>query len=311
MTAELRKFSNSEIQTFKDCRRKWWLTYYRSLGVREPEVVGPRPIGTGVHHALAAHYMEHSSPIAALQELHKEWEFVLTSAGKDLKKFTSESQLQQVMVEGYFQWLEETGADSDLETVAAETYLEGRLHIPEFGEVLLIGKVDLRVRKRSDGSYWILDHKTVQNFASKMFMLRSDEQMLHYHLLEILQDTGVRTGGAIYNMLRKVKRTAAAKPPFYERVEIRHNLHQIQSYTTRLAGTIHDILTVQERLDQGEQHQAVVYPRPNADCNWKCDFSPVCPLMDDGSRGEDMLNAVYVKIDPLARYGTTEPTEAQ
>jgi len=23
--------SNSEIQVFKDCRRKWWLNYYRRL----------------------------------------------------------------------------------------------------------------------------------------------------------------------------------------------------------------------------------------------------------------------------------------
>ena len=298
----LKKFSNSEIQTFKDCRRKWWLTYYRRLGLRTREVLGPRPIGTGVHHALATYYQGTDNPIRALNELHREWSMVLVSGGKDLKKFESESELQRIMTTGYFEWLEETGADADLEVVATETYLEARLTIPQYGDVLIIGKIDLRVRKKSDGSYWILDHKSVPNFVSKMFMLRSDEQMLHYHLLEELQNTGFKSGGAIYNMLRKVKRTARATPPFYERVDIRHNPLQLSSYSTRLISTIHDILNVTERLDKGENHQSVVYPRPNDNCSWKCDFKDVCPMFDDGSRAEDMLNVLYVQQDPLERY---------
>lgn len=301
--SELRKFSNSELQVFKDCKRKWWLTYYRRLGLKTKEVLGPRPIGTGIHHALAAHYGSQEDPLAALATLHNEWQQHLSTDGKDLKKFLSQSQLQRIMVEGYLQWLEETGADADLEVVDAETYLEASLEIPGHGTVLLIGKIDLRVRKRSDGSYWVLDHKSVLNFAAKMFMLRSDEQMLHYHLLEILQNTGIKTGGAIYNMMRKVKRSATAKPPFYERVDIRHNQHQMSSYLTRLTATIGDILTVEARLNAGEDHQAVVYPRPNDDCGWKCDFSAVCPMFDDGSRAEDMLRVVYAAVDPLERYG--------
>lgn len=302
----LRKFSNSEIQTYKDCKRKWWLIYFRKLGLRAQEVLGPRPIGTGVHHALATYYGGTGDPIQALNELHAEWELVLTSDGKDLKKFRSESELQRIMTIGYLEWLQETGIDADLEVVAAETYLEARLTIPSHGDVLIIGKIDLRVRKKSDGSYWILDHKTVTTFASKMFLLKSDEQMLHYHLLEILQNTGFQSGGALYNMLRKVKRTARATPPFYERVDIRHNTHQIRNYLDRLTATIGDILQSEERLRQGESHQTVVYPSPKDTCSWKCDFRDVCPMFDDGSRAEDMLRVIYTSIDPLARYDETQ-----
>ena len=297
------RFSNSEVQTFKDCRRKWWLTYYRELGKREPDLTGPRPIGTGVHHALAVHYTNpDEDPLEAINALHAEWEGILLGSGRSLEKFASESQLQRIMVHGYLEWLEETSADADLEVIGSETYLETPLHIPGFPDVLLIGKIDLRVRKRSDGSAWIMDHKTVPNFTSKLFMLRSDEQMLHYHLLEMSQDGDIRTGGAIYNMLRKVKRSAKAKPPFYDRVEIRHNPHQMETYTQRLRSTIHDILSVRSRLDRGDDHQTVVYPRPNSDCSWKCDFSAVCPMFDDGSRAEDMLTAVYVHKDPHSHY---------
>jgi hypothetical protein len=307
----LRRFSNSELQTFKDCKRKWWLSYYRRLGLIAKEVIGPRPIGTGVHHALAVHYSGSGDPILELRKLHAEWEEHLSADGKDLKKFRSQSELQRIMVEGYFQWLEETGADADLEVVDTETYLEAPLEIPDYGTVLIIGKIDLRVRKRSDGSYWVLDHKSVPNFVTKLFMLRSDEQMLHYHLLEELQGTGVKTGGAIYNMLRKVKRSATAKSPFYDRVDIRHNPIQMSTYAARLKSTIHDILSVTARLDQGESHQTAVYPRPNADCNWKCDFSDTCPMFDDGSRAEDMLSMLYVEHDPLERYHEADTAEGQ
>ncbi len=36
------KVSNSEIQTFKDCRRKWYFNYYRQLSPKKIRVASPR-----------------------------------------------------------------------------------------------------------------------------------------------------------------------------------------------------------------------------------------------------------------------------
>ena len=38
-----------------------------------------------------------------------------------------------------------------------------------------------------------------------------------------------RTEGGIFTMLKKVKRTAASKPPYYKQIEVRHNVFALRS----------------------------------------------------------------------------------
>ena len=40
--------SNSEIQVFKDCRRKWWLNYYRRLQPKKKEFTGALALGSRI-----------------------------------------------------------------------------------------------------------------------------------------------------------------------------------------------------------------------------------------------------------------------
>jgi hypothetical protein len=211
------------------------------------------------------------------------------------------------MVSGYVQWLDETGADANYEVLASERYedallpgLVGRNDAP----VYIIAKLDAKLRRRSDGVLRYMDHKTVADFASKILLLVIDEQMLWYNLIEILTNTplGERSGGAIYNMMRRVKRTVKAKPPFYERTEILHNRHQVESFYHQLYGTIGDLLALERRLDEGASHQMAAYPTPNPNCTWDCDYRMICPLFNDGSRVEDMIKNYYATGDPLAYY---------
>jgi len=53
--APVLKIANSELQTFKRCKRKWWLSYYRRLHLRR-EGVGALSIGNMVHAPLEAYY---------------------------------------------------------------------------------------------------------------------------------------------------------------------------------------------------------------------------------------------------------------
>jgi hypothetical protein len=126
--------------------------------------------------------------------------------------------------------------------------------------------------------------------------------MLLYEILQRVTDPLNRNEGMIFNMLRKVKRTAKANPPFYKRAEVRFNQHQLDSAWYRFMGIIRDIDEVTARLDAGESHLTAVYPHPTKDCHWKCEFYPVCPMFDDGSRAEDMLQSLYVVGAPLERY---------
>lgn len=307
--------SNSEIQTFKTCRRKWWLHYYLELA-RKKEYKSPvsaANLGTKVHVALRAFYEGKVDPLKVLTSLYEEdikyWSEI---AGDELvtSNLKKEHDLAHAMVTGYVQWVEETGADEDYEVVAAEQRVEVPSGLPQ---VSLTGKLDTRIIRRVDHTRLFVDHKTVGDLNTPVHMLPRDEQMKFYHLLEKL-DAHYRTGGdapeptsgALYNMLRKVKRTATAKPPFYRRVEQPHNRAEIETMWERVHAELEDILSCIERLDGGESHQRVVYPRPSRDCTWACDFEPVCSMIDDGSNWQQMLEDHYEHRDPLAHYEEKE-----
>jgi hypothetical protein len=103
-------------------------------------------------------------------------------------------------------------------------------------------------------------------------------------------------------MLRRVRRTAQAKPPFYERLDPPVNSHMIESYRTQLEGTVADMLQIESDLAAGVDHRRAAYPHKTNDCQWKCEFRVVCPMFDDGSRAEAMLAQLYVVRDPLSYY---------
>lgn len=314
-------FSNSEIQTFKRCRRKWYLAWYRQLKLRAEDPVGALAIGNRVHRALQAWYVpEGETPtdprIALEAAIRDDWEAckqAYAQKGVDpspelIKEFNENTALERAMVEGYLQWLTETGVDSGLRVVASETYIEAAFDVPGVEvDVKLIGKIDVRVLRDRDGARLFIDHKTAGSLTEPLKTIRMDEQMLHYHVLEWLSDIdGARCDGALYNMLKKVKRTARANPPFFDRVEVRHNTKELEAFKQRLTGVIRMMIETRARLDNGEDPAVVVYPTPSKQCGWDCDFLPVCPMFDDGSRVEDMLQHHYVVGDPYSYYRDQE-----
>jgi hypothetical protein len=317
-----RLISNSEIQTFKDCRRKWWLGWYRSLTLKYESPVGALQIGGRVHRALACWYVPEGqiriNPVDALEILIvQDWTKVVQAhVGRELElakleaQFNAEANLERAMIAGYMDWLAETGADADLRIISSEEYLEATLEGFTDGlgrPVKLIGKLDVRAYRTTDGSRKFLDHKTVGNLIQPRQTVQMSEQMLHYELLEFFNtpEGEARCDGALYNMLRKTKRTAAAKPPFYDRVEVTHNPRVLDAFKRRIEATVTDILDVEAKLNDGVHHLDVAYPRPSDTCTWKCEFFPVCNMFDDGSRAEDMLGAYYRQHDPLAYYAQT------
>lgn len=319
------RFSNSELQTFKRCKRKWWLAWYRELTLKTESYTGVRSTGTRVHRALAAWYVpegdERVDPRDALERvIVEDWTTIQTLAhereaneerlAQFATEFSASCNLERAMVEGYIQWLEDTGADSDLRIIASETPIVVDIQIPmgeslEAREAQLIGLLDTRAHRVTDNARVFIDHKTVGSLIAPVLTLPQNEQMLHYHLLEVLSDPDFEThcDGALYNMLRRVKRSAKAKPPFYDRIEVRHNDYELESYRRRLLATARDVLETIDSLNRGQHHLDIVYPTPNADCTWSCDFFAICNLLDDGSAGaDDMLNALYKKNDPRDRY---------
>lgn len=316
----MRYFTNSELQTFKKCRRRWWLAYHRRLRLKARSLTGAAPLGTRVHQALEPWYVPEGrtqiDPRKALEDiLHQDkvaliesWTGEPENLDGVLKQFDKESELSRAMIEGYMQWLEETGADSDFEVIASESAVEY-----EFAPGLsLAGRLDTRVRRRHDGALLFIDHKTTDSFATLRKQLPQAEAMTLYEILQRLTNPGERNAGAVYNMLRKVLRSKTAKPPFYDRETVMFNTHQLESAWYRVMGTIRDIQQVEEQLESEVGRKLphfVVYPNPTRDCDWQCEFFPVCSLHDDGSRVDAMIESLYEVGDALDRYpelGTTD-----
>lgn len=306
MTDTPYKISNSEIQVFKDCRRKWWLQYYRNLQPKKKDYTGALALGSRIHEALDRYYSTGQDLLEAHTELVNEDMQKLVAEYRDTYDLESEAELGRIMLEGYLQWVDEEGIDSDLEMISTEEIIS----MPLFeGKVELQGKLDMRVRRRSDGVRMFRDFKTVGgSFSDFGNQAQMNEQILTYMLLEHAQNKSEeeRSEGGIFTMLKKVKRTANAKPPFYDQIVVRHNVFTMRSFWQRIHGTISDLLNVKESLDKGGDSNFVAYPRPTKDCKWKCPFFTICPLIDDGSAAEAAISEMYEVADPYARYKTED-----
>lgn len=297
------RLSNSEIQTFKDCRRRWWLTYYRRLKPSQQEFTGALALGSRVHAALDAYYADGVPLLKAHSELVQKDKELLEADFRDTFTLDGEAELGRIMLEGYLQWVEENGIDSELEIISTEETITAPLFN---GEVELTGKLDMRVRRKADGVRMFRDFKTVGGSLSDFANLAPmNEQILTYMLLESTKaDEANRSDGGIFTMLKKVKRTASARPPFYDQIEVRHNIFTMRSFWNRIHGTITDIMRVRTALDANEDPSFHAYPSPSRDCKWKCQFYTVCTLIDDGSASEEALSEMFEQSDPYAYYGS-------
>lgn len=297
------RLSNSELQTFKDCRRRWWLSYYRRLKPRSQDMTGALAFGTRIHAALDAHYAQGVPLLKAHADLVEADKSLLLQDFRDVGALETEAEMGRIMLEGYEQWVSEEGIDAELEMISTEETIIAPLF---GGEVELQGKLDMRVRRKADGVRMFRDFKTVGGSLSEFSsMAHMNEQVMTYMLLESTKvDESERSDGGIFTLLKKVRRTAAAKPPFYEHVEVRHNIFTMRSFWNRIHGTISDLMRVRTALDSGENPAYYAYPKSSRDCKWKCSFFAICPMFDDGSAVEQAISEMYEESDPYAYYET-------
>jgi hypothetical protein len=326
--------TNSEFTTKLRCPRKWWLSYYRRLALKSRDYSGPLAKGDRVHRALACWYVPDGKPRidprTALEAIIAEdWQSLSEQVrakspdedeealGKLAQKFNDSCSLERIMIEGYMEWIEETGTDSEYRIIGPEQVIWWDTEVPieDFEgnsgnfpgtPVRVIGKLDAQIERISDNVRMLMDHKTTPDMKALQKTLHGNPQSLTYLLLQWLGTPAGETycNTALWNMLKKVKRTERAKPPFYERVEVSYNEHELESHKKALLAVSRDILRIREELNVGADHHSVVPKNWIKDCDWDCDFLPICPLFDDGSRVEDAITNLYRQVDPLARYKT-------
>jgi hypothetical protein len=296
----MRQITNSEIQTFKQCKRSWYLGYQRRLRKRTADGQEQAAhTGTLVHDSLEAYYRG-ASPNSVLFDLAQR-----RNSDPDADEYVKTYDLAHSMVEGYFDWLEETGADIGLEIESVEEHLTCPAPKPFEDTVEMLGKMDVRARRGDQ--LLIVDHKTVLSFDAVISELPMNEQARYYAILQRRNHPDEPVQGAIWNMLRKVRRGPRSKPPYYARYEMSWNDEQLRVFWKRIGGEIADIMRAEERLGSGEDHHVVAYPTPSKDCSWRCPFVSVCSHMDDPhTDSESLIEHLYIKSDPLARYHVGE-----
>lgn len=268
-----RKIRQSEIKTFKTCKREWYLEYVRSLAPLGGES-STADLGTMVHKALEFYYTD------------RDWSDAIDAEAP-------EAELASIMVAGYVDWVAEQGMDVGLHVVGVEEPVE--VSFGEFNgdEVIVTGRQDLILWDEALDETILMDHKTVQNLDQAADNLIQNEQLLTYITLRRL--SGQPISGAAHNSLRRVKRTASAKPPFYGRRRITPNGQQLDNHLLHMRAAIGEMVATAQALElDDELHQRLAYPNPGRECGWRCDFFHVCPMMDDGSNWEGYLSNFYV-----------------
>lgn len=310
--------SATKMNDWQQCKRKWWLKWYRDLEAPD-DLTNIRNTGIRVHEALAAWYVPEGTqrvdPRDVLrQAIKRDWNRTLermqitqgSEAYQNLaKKWESVAVLERAMIEGYMEWIAESGVDSGLRVVGSEIEIAVMIPDPATGmTVQARGVVDAQVERDIDGVREFIDHKSVGDFARATKFLKMRNQMLHYHLIHWLasEEGEKRCDGALYNMLRRVKRTDKAKPPFFMRKSVPHSELQLRAYRARLLGEARGMARAVRMLDEGVPHHQAVPPSPSDSCEYTCEFATVCPMFDDGSRAEDMLQVAYHQGNPWARY---------
>lgn len=292
--------SNSEITTFQRCRRKWWLTYLLGLKPKQRVYVGPLPLGSRVHKALEGMYKHGQNPVAVHTQLLAADREAMLSDGFDSAELDSEGELGRLMLDGYLEWVAQDGLDANLRIIGVEETLESILMD---GRIRLVGRIDLRAEDTNSNTRFILDHKTSARFSDWLGTAHMSTQLLTYITLDKLtNDPSTRVDGGRYRLLKKVKRTARATPPFYQEVEIRPNIFTLRSFWYRLHGVLNDMYAARKMLEATQDHLQYAYPTPQRDCTWSCPFISVCPMFDDGSDVEQALSDNYITADPYSYY---------
>lgn len=309
------QISNSELFTWQRCKRLWFVRYYLGYTPDTEEVTGNRILGVRIHTALQGYYGYGLDPLAVLHLLYA---FELEASPDYESELVKERDLASAMVEGYIEWLAETGSDAGMTVVATEA--EVVVPLPGFDDVALRAKLDQVVLDEATGLLSFLDHKTAASFE-RHEILMLNPQFRFYSLVQKLA-AGDATGaprvlGGLVNTLRRVKRTDRSKPPYYQRDPFRYTEPMISSTLLKVSGLARQIVSIRQALDwiytEGKAdltlldafQQINLPPTPiETDCSWRCPLVELCPMMDDGSDwvGSLVRSGHFKQEDPYAYY---------
>ena len=331
---------NSDIQTWKRCRRKWDFTAPGQQHL-EPDIPNKNLwLGSLVHEALADYYDTGVLPVQAFSQVIQKRTPTNLSA-EDKEVFLANEELGKGMLKHYYAWSQEE--DKHYKMIGAEIPFEVPIK-NSAGKLIykFAGTFDGVIWDKQDREYYILETKTAAKMGPWTF-LESDEQVTNYLLAaEMVFDFPV--AGVLYNVLRKklptkpkvlkngklsTSASIATTYQAYLQTVLAHGLDPMdydehltyleaqsneffhREHVTRskhqLAVALYELEEVAEDMSQVERIS--LYASRTRDCEWQCQFLAPCQMMDDGWDFKAYLEENYknrVRIDRPPRYTVTE-----
>ncbi len=197
--------SVSAIQQFLKCRTAWMFSHHHNLTPIVPSK--HLLLGSAVHEALAAYYLrlkhdsdycvEHGIPHVN-EAYHGVWGHAFYTVEKSLLGSVpgvlhEYSRLGESMLEQYMKW---APANDDFEVLAVEHEMVVPVHSFNF-----VGIADAIIKKKGDGTYWILENKTftrIPEYRELLFSLQASAYMWAAQ-----KTLNVPIDGVLYNILLK------------------------------------------------------------------------------------------------------------
>jgi hypothetical protein len=304
--------SYSDLQRYTNCPRSWYLGTYLRLKRKAEPLDGPLPFGSRIHTALERWGRgEVEKPEDAYDALMKADFDRANELGLFTDGLVKEAELGHIMLEGFPDWLEEYGFDEKYEVLSVEAKLSETLMVPvgldqEPVGVLLRGKLDQRLRRRSDKAVLVNDFKTTSSLSPDTIgNFDQTPQLRLYLLLERQQAPADQwSAGYVITLLRKVKRTKTANPPFYGIIERNVSEANLRAAAMNIRAQVTDLVATKSMLDANAIKPELIVP---FHVSWQCKSCPFrnpCFEMQDGnwSGAKNMLENEYEVGDPFARY---------
>jgi hypothetical protein len=306
------KISNSEMETFMDCRRKWMLQYHFNWApiAETIEKVAARDAGTVTHAALEAFYLTDEERAGTDVISSMKFERLLGLDPVEAKAVGSKIfDKAHAMYTGYLEWLEQTGVDEGLSYASIEKSIE-TVH-PDHPDVVVRGKMDHEIQD-SSGNWFVGDWKTSVDIARPIQLMNLGiPQALTYVWASGRENRDRVYLGALWSIMRNVKRGPKAEPPFFARHLVRISSEDLASHEQHLSGVLSEMKHVKAELDRGVNHNLAAFPHRSENCLWKCPFLSVCGSMNSPRvTPENLEEFEYVRIDPNARYQRSDSSEA-
>jgi hypothetical protein len=267
--------SYSQLQTWRRCKRRWYLGYVEKLEKTTP--TNALWLGVGVHEALDQYYASNPRDVAVLHKAFDEWAFAQKDeVEKQIAGLAQEAQIKLDLQKNYELGIDILDnyaafapANDAFDVIATEAMFE----VPIGAEIRMydadngtIGTVPIYYRGRIDG----------------IVRLHSDSRL---YLLE----HGQPIAGVYYNILRKQKNGPRVKAPLVYRLTVERSRASIRDWPEQVRMIVKDMELVSEH--------GLYYHTPADDCNF-CDFFTICSLIQDEADPQDYIDTYFRRAEP-------------